>query len=135
MASHVVSSKELIVAGRQRHHKPHPLCLLDAFNPPSPSLRGAASPRSAVCKKVLLKNVRVVPPFPSRFMSWYQIFFPSGQVLVDIIVRELANLPAGDVLRADYNGFLARLLDQSEWATRGGRYREHDIKQATGGQI
>eukprot|EP00903_Cladosiphon_okamuranus_P006805 g6633.t1 len=56
------------------------------------------------------------------------------KVLVDVIVRELANLPADDRLRADYNGFLARLLDQSEWATRGDRYREQDIKQATGGQ-
>lgn len=55
-------------------------------------------------------------------------------MLVDIVVRELANLPADDVLRADYTGFSARLLDQSEWATRGGRYREQDIKQATGGQ-
>eukprot|EP00752_Nemacystus_decipiens_P004654 g4245.t1 len=56
------------------------------------------------------------------------------KVLVDIIVRELANLPADDVLRADYNSLLVRLLDQSEWDTRGGRYREKDIKHAMGGE-
>lgn len=57
-----------------------------------------------------------------------------GQVLVDVVVRELENIPADDGMRVDYDSLLARLLDQSEWATRGGRYREEDIKRVAGGR-
>ncbi|CAM9194713.1 unnamed protein product [Pylaiella littoralis] len=54
------------------------------------------------------------------------------KVLVDVVVRELCNLPADDPLRVDYLRLLTRLLEQSEWATRGGRYRELDIRRASG---
>ncbi|CAN0255989.1 unnamed protein product [Ectocarpus sp. 8 AP-2014] len=54
------------------------------------------------------------------------------KVMVDIILRELYNLPADDGLRADYLGLLRRLLERSEWSTRGARYREVDIQRAVG---
>lgn len=56
-------------------------------------------------------------------------------MLVDVAVRELENMPADHGLRADYEGFLSRLLGQSEWSTRGERYRQLDIERATGNAI
>eukprot|EP00904_Undaria_pinnatifida_P009201 jgi/Undpi1/5410/HiC_scaffold_2.g00691.m1 len=57
------------------------------------------------------------------------------KVMVDVIVRELYNLPSSDPLRADYLLMLKSLLERSEWSTRGARYREDDIERATGANI
>jgi len=56
-------------------------------------------------------------------------FFYSNdlKVLIDIIVRESEDLPAGSKLQYQYFELAYAILRHSPWRTKGRRYREEDV--------
>ena len=85
-------------------------------NADTPSLRGKL--RSLL---QALEDVFVLPETADFF------YVNDLNVLIDVVLRELTNLPMSDELTCNYLQVLKQLLLNSQWFARGDRYRREDI--------
>lgn len=83
---------------------------------------------------VLKSVIKVITDIYSEKMTSNFFYTNDMHVIVDIIIREVQNLPASSALRVDYLILLEQLLQKSCWFAKN-QYRREEICEALNGII